>query len=126
MPREIIHTDNAPTAIGPYSQGTAYGGLVFTAGQIPLDPETGKIVEGDIVVQAGRVVDNLSAVLREAGSGLERVLRLDVYLTDLSCFPSVNEFLSSVFTSDPPARVTVEVAGLPMGAAIEMAAIASR
>jgi 2-iminobutanoate/2-iminopropanoate deaminase len=94
MPREIIHTDNAPTAIGPYSQGTAYGGLVFTAGQIPLDPETGKIVEGDIVVQAGRVVDNLSAVLREAGSGLERVLRLDVYLTDLSCFPSVNEFLS--------------------------------
>jgi 2-iminobutanoate/2-iminopropanoate deaminase len=65
MPREIIHTDNAPTAIGPYSQGTAYGGLVFTAGQIPLDPETGKIVEGDIVVQAGRVVDNLSAVLRE-------------------------------------------------------------
>jgi reactive intermediate/imine deaminase len=126
MSRETIHTDSAPAAIGPYSQGTAYGGLVFTAGQIPLDPETGKIVEGDIVVQAGRVVDNLSAVLREAGSGLERVLRLDVYLTDLSCFPSVNEFLSSVFTSDPPARVTVEVAGLPMGAAIEMAAIASR
>jgi len=126
MSRETIHTDNAPAAIGPYSQGTALENLVFTAGQIPLDPETGKIVEGDVVVQAGRVVDNLSAVLREAGSGLERVLRLDVFLTDLSCFPAVNEFLAGVFTSDPPARVTVEVAGLPMGAAVEMAAIAAR
>ena len=126
MSRETIHTDNAPAAIGPYSQGTALENLVFTAGQIPLDPETGKIVEGDVVVQAGRVVDNLSAVLSEAGSSLERVLRLDVYLTDLSCFPAVNEFLAGVFTSDPPARVTVEVAGLPMGAAVEMAAIAAR
>ena len=126
MSRETIHSDNAPEAIGPYSQGTAVGDLVFTAGQIPLEPGTGKIVEGDVVVQAGRVVDNLSAVLREAGSSLDRVLRLDVYLTDMSSFPALNEFLSGVFTSDPPARVTVEVSALPMGAAIEMAAIASR
>ncbi len=126
MSRETIHSDNAPEAIGPYSQGTAMGDLVFTAGQIPLEPGTGKIVEGDVVVQAGRVVDNLSAVLREAGSSLDRVLRLDVYLTDMSSFPALNEFLSGVFTSDPPARVTVEVSALPMGAAIEMAAIASR
>ncbi len=126
MSRETIHSDNAPEAIGPYSQGTAMGDLVFTAGQIPLEPGTGKIVEGDVVVQAGRVVDNLSAVLREAGSSLDRVLRLDVYLTDMSSFPALNEFLSGVFTSDPPARVTVEVSALPMGAAIEMAAIAAR
>lgn len=126
MSRETIHTGSAPAAIGPYSQGTALGDLVFTAGQIPLDPRTGKLVDGDVVLQAGRVVDNLSAVLREAGSGLERVLRLDVFLTDLAGFPAVNEYLSGVFPDDPPARVTVEVSGLPMGALIEMAAIASR
>ena len=126
MSRETINTDNAPAAIGPYSQGTALGDLIFTAGQIPLSPETGRIVEGDVVMQAGRVVENLSAVLREAGSGLDKVLRLDVYLTDLSGFAAVNEYLSGIFPNDPPARVTVEVAGLPMGALIEMAAIASR
>jgi len=126
MSRETIHTGSAPAAIGPYSQGTALGDLVFTAGQIPLHPDTGRIVDGDVVAQAARVVENLSAVLREAGSGLERVLRLDVYLTDLSGFPAVNEYLSGIFPKDPPARVTVEVSGLPMGALIEMAAIASR
>jgi 2-iminobutanoate/2-iminopropanoate deaminase len=126
MSRETIHTENAPAAIGPYSQGTALGDLVFTAGQIPLDPETGKVVEGDVVMQSGRVVENLSAVLKAAGTSLDRVLRLDVYLTDLSGFPAVNEYLSGIFPNDPPARVTVEVSGLPMGALIEMAAIASR
>lgn len=126
MSKETIHTDGAPAAIGPYSQGAALGDLVFTAGQVPLDPESGRIVEGDVVVQAGRVIKNLSAVLREAGSDLGRVLRLDVYLTDLSGFPAVNEYLSGIFPNEPPARVTVEVSALPMGAAIEMAAIAAR
>ncbi len=126
MSRETIHTDNAPAAIGPYSQGTALRNLVFTAGQIPLDPETGKIVDGDVVMQTGRVVENLSAVLKVAGTSLDRVLRLDVFLTDLSGFPAVNEYLSGIFPKDPPARVTVEVSGLPMGALIEMAAIACR
>jgi len=126
MTKQIVYTDKAPAAIGPYSQGTILGDLVFTAGQIPLDPGTGQIVGGDIAAQAGRVVENLAAVLKEAGSGLDRVMRLDVYLTDLSAFPVVNEYLSEIFPKDPPARVTVEVSALPMGAFIEMAAIAFR
>ena len=125
MHRKIIHTDNAPAAIGPYSQGTAAGGMVFTAGQIPLDPGTGKLVEGGIVDQAGRAVENLRAVLEEAGSCLEKILRLDVYMADLSRFSEVNGYLKTVFPENPPARVTVEVAGLPMGAEIEIAAIAA-
>ncbi|UCF29921.1 MAG: hypothetical protein JSV26_07455 [bacterium] len=126
MKKEVIFTERAPEAIGPYSQGIAMGDLIFTAGQIPLDPETGWLVEGDIIVQAKRVLSNVASVLEEAGSGLERILRLDVYMTDLGQFKAVNEYLSGVFTDDPPARVTVEVAGLPMGAEIEIAAIASR
>ncbi|NOY86401.1 MAG: reactive intermediate/imine deaminase [Deltaproteobacteria bacterium] len=125
MKRKIIQTKDAPAAIGPYSQGTVLGNLVFTAGQIPLDPESGKLVEGDITEQAGRALGNLKAVLNEAGSGIERVLRLDVYMTDLRRFSTVNEFFQGVFPENPPARVTVEVAGLPMGAEIEIAAIAA-
>ncbi|UCG38540.1 MAG: hypothetical protein JSV00_10280 [bacterium] len=125
MTRSVIRTDRAPAAIGPYSQGIAYGGLVFCAGQIPLDPATGTLVAGGIREQARRVVENLEAVLREAGAGLGSVLRLDVYMTDLSGFPQVNDLLSDVFRQDPPARVTVQVAALPMGAEIEMAAIAA-
>ena len=83
MNRKIIHTDRAPAAIGPYSQGVSCGDLLFCAGQIPLDPATGELVKGDIKSQARRVIENLEAVLREGGSGLDRILRLDVYLTDL-------------------------------------------
>jgi 2-iminobutanoate/2-iminopropanoate deaminase len=126
MKRKIIFTDKAPEAIGPYSQGVTLGDLVFTAGQIPLDPETGWLVEGDIAAQAERVLLNLGAVLEEAGSSLARILRLDVYLTDLGQFQAVNRYLATVFPVDPPARVTVEVGGLPMGAEIEIAAIAAR
>lgn len=126
MERKIVSTERAPAAIGPYSQGIGWGDILFCAGQIPLDPITGKLVEGDITAQAARVVENLKAVLEEGGSGLDRVLRLDVYLTDLVQFAKVNEFLSTVFTQAPPARVTVEVSALPMGAEIEMAAVAAR
>ncbi|MEE8319158.1 MAG: Rid family detoxifying hydrolase [bacterium] len=124
MTRKVVQTDNAPAAIGPYSQAIIHGDLLFAAGQIPLDPESGQLVEGSIETQAKRVIDNLKAVLEAAGSGLDQVLRLDVFLVDLANFPEVNEYLSSVFQEDPPARVTVEVSGLPMGAMIEMAAIA--
>ncbi|MFV1956240.1 MAG: Rid family detoxifying hydrolase [bacterium] len=125
MTRKVIQTDSAPAAIGPYSQGIVHGDLLFAAGQIPLDPESGQLIEGSIETQAERVIDNLKAVLEEAGSGLDQVLRLDVFLVDLADFLKVNEYLSGVFTEEPPARVTVEVAGLPMGARIEMAAIAA-
>lgn len=125
MDRKVVSTDRAPAAIGPYSQGISWQGLVFCAGQIPLDPATGQLVAGDIREQVTRIIENLKAVLDEAGSGLDRVLRLDVYLTDLAMFPEVNECLAQVFTDAPPARVTVEVSGLPMGARIEMAAIAA-
>jgi len=125
MSRKIIFTEKAPAAIGPYSQGISWQNTIFCAGQIPLDPSTGKLVEGGIREQVMRIIENLNAVLEEGGSGLAMVLRLDVYLTDLSTFPEVNDCLAKVFTDSPPARVTVEVSGLPMGAHIEMAAIAA-
>jgi 2-iminobutanoate/2-iminopropanoate deaminase len=125
MERQIISTKKAPAAIGPYSQGVSWHGLLFCAGQIPLDPATGKIVEGGILDQAARVMQNLKAVLEEGGSSLENVLRLDVYLTELSLFSEVNEFLARIFTDAPPARVTIEVSGLPLGAKIEIAATAA-
>ncbi len=125
MTRTTVHTSRAPQAIGPYSQGILNGGLLFCAGQIPLDPGTGQMVKGDIGAQTRRVLQNLQAVLEEGGSSLDSILRLDVYLTDLSLFPQVNEVLSGIFTREPPARVTVEVSGLPLGARIEVAAIAA-
>lgn len=126
MNRKVISTDHAPAAIGPYSQGISWHDLLFCAGQIPLDPVTGVLVDGGIMDQAERVIENLKAVLIEGGSSLEQVLRLDVYLTDLSLFSDVNQFLAKIFTDSPPARVTIEVSGLPMGAEIEIAAIAAR
>ena len=125
MDRKVINTDLAPAAIGPYSQGIFCNGLLFCSGQIPLDPASGRLVEGGILDQAARVMENLKAVLIEGGSSLEQVVRLDVYLADLSHFPVVNEFLAKIFTISPPARVTIEVSGLPMGAQIEIAAIAA-
>ena len=125
MKKTIITTSQAPAAIGPYSQAVVHGDLVFCAGQIPLDPATGRLVNGGIVSQARRVIQNVEAVLAAAGSGMEKVLKLEVFLTDMADFPEVNEFLAGVFTEDPPARVTVGVAALPMGAAIEIAATAA-
>ena len=125
MKKTIISTDKAPAAIGPYSQAVVHGDLVFCAGQIPLDPGTGQIVEGDILIQARRVIANIEAVLAAAGSNLEQVLKLEVFLTDLADFPEVNSYLAEIFTAAPPARVTIGVAALPMGAEIEIAAIAA-
>jgi len=126
MARKVIQTSRAPAPVGPYSQGIAFGEILFCAGQIPLDPATGKLVEGDIVGEAAMVVRNLEGILEAGGSGLARILRLDVFLTDIAVFPQVNAYLSSIFPEEPPARVTVEVSSLPMGARIEMAAIAAR
>jgi 2-iminobutanoate/2-iminopropanoate deaminase len=122
----VIQTNNAPAAIGPYSQGIVSGDLVFCAGQLPLDPSTGILIQGEISGEVQRVVENIQAVLEAGGSGIANVIRLDVYLTDLSLFPEVNSLLEKVFVNDPPARVTVEVSALPMGARVEMAAIGTR
>ena len=112
--------------MGPYVQALAHGGLIFVSGQIPLDPETGALVEGGIESQAERVIANLRAVLEAGGSSLDKVLRTTVYLTDLSLFPRVNEVYGRHFGADPrPARVTLQASALPLGAQIEVDAIAA-
>ena len=126
MARKVIQTSRAPAPVGPYSQGIAFGEILFCAGQIALDPAAGKLAEGDILAEAAMVVRNLEGILEAGGSGLSQILRLDVFLTDMAVFPRVNAYLSGVFPKEPPARVTVEVSSLPMGARIEMAAIAAR
>jgi reactive intermediate/imine deaminase len=123
MPRIPISTDQAPAAIGPYSQAVRRGSFVFLSGQIPLDPATGQIVEGDIAVQARRVFDNLQAVCQAAGGSLDQVMRIGIYLTDLGDFAAVNAVMAEYFQAPYPARSTIEVAGLPRGAAVEVDAI---
>lgn len=122
--REIVATDGAPAAIGPYSQGVVSGGFVFTAGQIPLDPETMKLVDGDIAVQTDRVMQNLSAVLTAAGSGLDRVVKTTCFLADLNDFAGFNAVYGRYFAVNPPPRSTVQVAKLPLGSLVEVECIA--
>ena len=123
MPRIPVATDKAPAAIGPYSQAVRSGNLVFLSGQIPLDPATGQLVEGNIGEQAKRVFDNLSAVCAAAGASLEQVVRVGIYLTDLSDFAAVNAVMAEYFSAPYPARSTIEVSGLPRGARVEVDAI---
>jgi len=124
--RRIVSTPAAPKAIGPYSQAVVAGGFVFTAGQIALDPTTGALVGGGAAArEAERVLQNVEAVLAAAGSGLDLVVRCDVYLTDLADFGAVNEVYARFFPSNPPARVTTQAARLPKDARVEIAAIAA-
>lgn len=123
MSKQIIHTDRAPAAIGPYSQAVRAGGTVYFSGQIPLDPATGNLVDGDIAAQARRAFDNLYAVAEAAGGSLDRVVRLGLYLTDLSQFAAVNAVMQEYFAAPYPARSTIEVSGLPKGAAFEVDAV---
>jgi reactive intermediate/imine deaminase len=121
-----VRTEHAPAPVGPYSQAVIHQGLVYVSGQIPLDPSTGEVVEGEIEAQATRVFANLRAVLEAAGSDIERVLRTSIYLTDLSLFPRVNAVYERQFTGDPkPARSTIGVASLPLGVQIEVDAVAT-
>ncbi|MBB3277941.1 MULTISPECIES: RidA family protein [Pseudoxanthomonas] len=123
MSKQIIHTEQAPAAIGPYSQAVRAGNTVYFSGQIPLDPATGNLVEGDIEAQARRAFDNLKAVAEAAGGSLGDVVRLGLYLTDLGEFAKVNAVMQDYFQAPFPARSTIEVAGLPKGAAFEVDAV---
>ena len=123
--KKIVATAQGPQAIGPYSQAVTWNGLAFLSGQIPLDPATGRIVEGDIAVQTERVLENLKAVLEACGSTLAQVLKTTVYLKDMSEFPRMNEVYARYFPENPPARATVEVARLPRDVRVEIDAIAA-
>ena len=123
MPRHPIATDRAPAAIGPYSQAVRSGNSVFLSGQIPLDPATGQLVEGDIATQARRVFDNLAAVCTAAGGSMDQVVRVGIYLMDLGDFAAVNAVMAEYFTAPYPARSTIQVSGLPRGARVEVDAI---
>jgi 2-iminobutanoate/2-iminopropanoate deaminase len=122
--KKIISTDDAPAAIGPYSQAVRSGNLVFCSGQIPLDPKLGEIVSGDIAVQTRRVLDNIAAVLRAEGLGFDNVVKTTIFLTNLGDFQTVNEIYGSCFKQNPPARSTVQVSALPKGANVEIEVIA--
>jgi 2-iminobutanoate/2-iminopropanoate deaminase len=122
--RERVQTDQAPAAIGPYSQAIRAGAFVFVSGQIPIDPATGEFVAGGIGEQTERVLKNLSAVLEAAGSGLDKVVKTTVFLADMKEFSQMNEVYAKYFTGAPPARATVAAAGLPRDARVEIEAVA--
>jgi 2-iminobutanoate/2-iminopropanoate deaminase len=120
MSLTTVHTDKAPAAIGPYSQGIIANGFLFTAGQIALDPASGQIVEGDVVAQTEQVFKNLGAILREAGTTWSDVVKATVFLMDMADFPRVNEIYARVMGDARPARSTVQVSGLPRGVRVEI------
>ena len=122
--RQPIKTENAPAAIGPYSQAIKANGFVFVSGQIPIDPQTGEFVTGGITEQTARVLKNLTGVLEAAGSSLEQVVKTTVFLADMKEFSSMNEVYKDFFPSAPPARSTVAAAGLPRDARVEIEAVA--
>jgi 2-iminobutanoate/2-iminopropanoate deaminase len=122
--KEIIQTDSAPAAIGPYSQAVKTNGFIFASGQIPIDPKSGQFVEGGIKEQTKQVLKNLAAVLEAAGSGLNRVVKTTVFLADMQEFGAMNEVYGEFFKDEPPARATVEAARLPRDARVEIEAIA--
>lgn len=123
MPRTMITTDDAPAAIGPYSQAVRAGNTVYFSGQIPLDPSSGMLVEGDISTQTRRVFDNLKAVAEAAGGSFEQIVRVGIYVTDLANFTAVNAVMNEYFQPPYPARSTIEVAGLPKSAQVEVDAV---
>ena len=124
MERKVISSKRAPKPIGPYSQAVEAGDFIFCSGQIPLDPQTNQLIQGDISAQTIRILDNLEAVLKAAGSSLDRALKLTVYLTNLSDFDRLNQVLAERFPLAPPARAVVQVSALPKNAAVEMDLIA--
>ena len=122
--KKIISTKEAPAAIGPYSQAVRSGSFLFCSGQIPLDPKSGEIVAGDITAQTRRVLDNIAALLRAEGLSFDHVIKTTIFLTNMGDFQTVNEIYGSYFKQNPPARSTVQVAGLPRGVNVEIEVIA--
>ncbi len=125
MPSKYVNTTQAPKPIGPYSQGVISGGMLFCSGQIALDPQTGEVVDGDIEAQTDRVIKNLLAVLKEAKMGPENVVKTTVYLADMADFPRMNEVYGRYLGKNPPARTTIQAAGLPRGVKVEIDVIAA-
>ena len=126
MTRAAIATDKAPGAVGPYSQGIIANNMVFTAGQIPIDPATGRLVEGDIQAQTRQVLLNVKAVLEAAGTSLASVVKTTVFLTDMGQFKAMNQVYAEFFPGTPPARSAIQVGALPLGADVEIEAVAVR
>jgi 2-iminobutanoate/2-iminopropanoate deaminase len=124
MGKKVIQTDKAPKAIGPYSQAIQAGNLLFLSGQIPIDPKTGELTEGDIRQQTQQVLENIKGLLESQGLGMEDVIKVTIFLKDIGSFNQVNEVYATYFSSSPPARSTIEVAKLPRNAEIEIEAIA--
>jgi 2-iminobutanoate/2-iminopropanoate deaminase len=124
MSKRIVRTEEAPQAIGPYSQAVVAGGFVYVAGQLALDPHTGQLVPGDVRIQTKRVMENIKAILEGAGSSLARVVKTTVFLRDLNDFGVMNEIYGSYFQEDPPARSTVQVAKLPRDGVVEIEVVA--
>lgn len=124
MSKRIIKTEEAPAAIGAYSQAVVANGFVYTAGQVALDPRTGQLVPGDIRIQTKRVMENVKAVLEAAGSSLDKVVKTTVFLRDMNDFGTMNEIYGSYFKENPPARSTIQVAKLPREAAVEIEVVA--
>lgn len=124
MPKQPIKTPRAPAAIGPYSQGVRAGGFIFISGQIPLDPTSGEVVNGDVAQQTDRVMRNIRAILDDSGGTLEDVVKTTIFLADMNDLATVNEVYGRYFSSEPPARATVQVARLPKDVKVEIEAVA--
>lgn len=124
MPKKTISTKKAPAAVGPYSQATAAGGFLFISGQIPIDPQSGKLVQGPAADQTRRIMKNIGAILAEAGASFDDLVKCDIFVTDLGHFKAINEAYAEFFGKEPPARATVQVGALPLGVNVEIAAIA--
>lgn len=126
MEKKIVRTDNAPAPIGPYNQAIQYGDLLFISGQIALDPQTGKLVQGDIQSETRQVMNNLEAILNKAGMDFSNVIKSTIFLMDMGQFGQINEIYGSYFGDGAPARETVQVSGLPKGVKVEISMIAGK
>ncbi|MCL2223827.1 MAG: RidA family protein [Defluviitaleaceae bacterium] len=123
--KKIVNTKNAPAAIGPYSQATVHNEVIYVSGQLPLDPTTGELSDGDIAAQTRLVMSNLKAILEAGGSGMDKILKCTILLVDMAHFAQMNEAYGSFFPSEPPARICYQVTALPKGASIEIDCIAA-